>query len=280
MVLAGLEKGFSVLGFSAHGMYPFSSDWQMPIQSYTAYVAEVQRLAREYNNRIEILVGFEADWFPPLSSPDRRIYSPLGAQFLIGSVHYLSTDEGNRRAHRQNPQTTPDSYTGLPFTCFTVDGPETEVATGIASVFGGDGKRAVQAYFSAQRDMLASAQFDILGHCDIIRKRNGVLRFFDETESWYRRELEATAQAAAQAGTVVELNTGGIARGAIDDIYPSAEFLKILHSHDVPVIINSDAHCSKDLDCCFNRAAGAAKKAGYSETVFLSQGKWQNSPLY
>ena len=37
-------------------------------------------------------------------------------------------------------------------------------------------------------------------------------------------------------------------------------------------MINSDAHRAKDMDCAFDRAETAAKKAGYTEVLFLDAG--------
>ena len=121
--------------------------------------------------------------------------------------------------------------------------------------------------------------FLIWGHPDVIRKRNGILHFFDESESWYRSELVATANSAKHSGVIAEINTGGIARGAIDDVYPSADFLSLLHASGVPVMINSDAHRAEDIDCAFDRAENAAKKAGYTEVLFLDAGFIKNKKI-
>ena len=65
-----------------------------------------------------------------------------------------------------------------------------------------------------------------------------------------------------------EINTGAIARGAMDDTYPSQQFLELLHNYGVPICINSDAHTTDGLDCAFDRAAALAKKTGYTELVY------------
>jgi histidinol-phosphatase (PHP family) len=245
MVLAALDKGMDILGFSAHGMYPFASYWHLPVQHYGAYTAEIQRLKEKYRSRITILLGFEADYLPPLTTPDKKRYAPFGAEYLIGSVHYAAGG------------------------AFCVDASAQEVADGIARYYGGDGKKFVCAYYKTVREMMASCDFDIVGHIDVIRKRNGELRFFDETEDWYAHEIELTAKQAAQSGLIVEINTGGIARKAINDVYPSLQFLTLLKKYNVPVMINSDAHNANDIDCAFDFAEERAKQAGYK---FREQG--------
>ena len=93
-----------------------------------------------------------------------------------------------------------------------------------------------------------------------MRKRNGVLKFFDENESWYKEELRMTALTAAKTNVIAEINTGAIARGVMDDTYPSEEFLEIIYDLGIPVCINSDAHTTAGIDCAFDRAIQLAKK--------------------
>ena len=157
---------------------------------------------------------------------------------------------------------------------------ETEkVKNGLENIFFGDGKKMVQTYFDHQRQMLKSCDFDIIGHIDLIRKRNAALKFFSETDSWYKNELQATAKEIAKAGVVVEINTGGMSRGAIDSPYPSLEFLKILKKLDVPILFSSDAHSSEHLVYGFDVAADLAKKAGYSERYYLTTTGWNKIAL-
>lgn len=247
---AASAKGFASLGFSSHAMRPFSDTWHIAPREYGAYVKAVRDAQKEFEGRLEILCGFEADYIPGMTVPRMSDYADLGADFLIGATHYIMSRDGN----------------------FTVDEDARGVKAGIDNLFGGSAKEAVCVYFSLQREMLQKGDFAIWAHPDLFRKRNKELRLFDERESWYRGELVATANVAKHSGVVAEINTGGIARGAMDDVYPSADFLKILHDTGVPVTISSDAHRREDLDSAFDKAVGAAVKAGYSELVVLRAG--------
>ena len=249
IVKKAIEKKFDILGFSSHSMFPFGADWHISPYKFQEYTQEIQRLKESYKNKIQILLGFEVDYLSPLTFPKKEIYKGFSPDYLIGSVHYLTTDKG----------------------WFTVDGPVQELEYGLNDLFNGNGKKLVQEYFYTQRQMLSNGEFDILGHPDVIRKRNGVLHFFDETESWYKSEIEETAKAIAQSGVIVEINTGGIARGVINDTYPSLDFLKTLNKYDVPITINSDAHNAQDLDCAFDFAKKQAAEAGYKEVTYLQR---------
>lgn len=245
---AAAEKGFDILGISGHAMYPFAGGWHIALSDYPAYAAAVRAAAEKYRDALPVLLGFEADYIPGITVPTMAAYAQFRPDYLIGSVHYIVTENGH----------------------FCADDTAENLRSGIARCFGGDARAAVCEYFSLQREMLKKGDFAIWGHADVIRKKNGVLRLFDEKESWYRAELRATADAAAKAGVIAEINTGAISRGAMDDVYPSAEFLAMMRARGIPVTISSDAHRGCDLDCAFDRATAAAKNAGYSETAYLN----------
>ena len=253
MAQAAIRKGFQVLGFSSHAMYPFSDDWHIPTpDGYRAYLSEIGRLKEAYREQLEILTGFEADFIPGLTGPDlygKDGYGQFAPDFIIGSVHYVLGDGG----------------------FFEADGPLQETRERIGRYFGGDARRAVRAYFASERRMLAENRFTILGHADLVRKQNpaGAEPLFREDEDWYREELEETADAIAKAGVIVEINTGGMARGYMESPFPSPAFLSLLHRRGVPVTINSDAHRSEHLDFAFEQALTLAKQAGYTQLAWL-----------
>ena len=70
-------------------------------------------------------------------------------------------------------------------------------------------------------------------------------------------EVEATAEAIAASGKVVEVNTGAISRGWLDDAYPSASFRDLLRVKGVKFLLSSDAHAADAIDCAFDRFGDA-----------------------
>ncbi len=261
MAKAAFESGIQILGFSGHTAYPFASFWHIDTRNYDAYVYEVEQLKKEYSGKMEILLGVEAEYFPPISFCTKNIYEKYSLDFMIGSVHYLSV-QGKENGG-----------------CFTVDGPASEFYNGVQTYFCGNGKKAIQAYYSAQRDMIQHGDFDIIGHIDLVRKRNAELKFFDENDSWYRDELKETAKVVGKSGKVVEINTGGMARANLKTPYPSPDFLKLLKAEDVPITINSDSHSVDSIISHFDSAIAEAKEAGYTATHHLSNGKWQKCDI-
>ncbi len=233
---AAVEKGFGVLGFSSHMSFPEAGPCVLPPEKGPDYVADIRALADRYAGRIRILCGCEADYIPGVTDPDRSRYAHLGLDYVIGSIHYVIAPDGGRVPVDHTPEL---------------------LADGIRAHFGGSPEAFVRAYFSAERDMVARFEFDIVGHPDLVRKFNLRHPCFDEDAAWYRDELEATADAIAASKKIVEVNTGAISRGWLDDAYPSSGFRSLLRTRRVRFILSADAHSADAVDCAFDRFASA-----------------------
>lgn len=244
-VLEAIEKGFDLIGFSSHSMLPFSSDWHLNIQDYGTYSSEIERLKTTYSDKIKILKGFEADYIPGMTLPSFSTYERFKPDYLIGSVHYVYDEKGT----------------------FIIDASPDELQKMLKDVFNDNVKEMVSTYFSLQREMLNKGDFNIIGHPDLITKFNDELKLFDESESWYKSELIATADEIAKKGVIAEINTGAISRGYKKVPYPCKTFLELLKERNVPITINSDAHEKNALDCAFEDAIQLAKSVGYTEAV-------------
>ena len=234
MAEAAVAKGFDALGFSSHAMLPQDDvDWVLTPEKAVRYAAEVRALAEEFAPRLRILCGVEADYVPGGAEPSRAAYAAVSPDYIIGSVHFVRAADG---------------------AIVPVDHSPALLSDGIRDHFGGDAAAFVKAYFAAVRESLAF-DFDIVGHPDLVRKFNAKLPWFDETADWYRDELARTAGAVAASGKLVEVNTGAISRGWLDDAYPSPEFRALLRECGVRFVLGSDAHSADGLDCAFDRFA-------------------------
>ena len=251
MVEEAIKRNFDIIGFSGHSMYPFASDWHIAPREHLNYSAKIHELAQKYKDKIEIYCGYEADYIPGVCKPDLSFYKELGAEYLVGSVHYVVGKGGFIEA----------------------DGDFAKVREGIKKYFNNDVKLAVTTYFSLEKEMLEKGNFTFLGHADLFRKQNSKSLLFDTRESWYKEELLSLTKKIASSGVCVELNTGAIARGYLDLPYPDPYFLSLLHEHNVPVTINSDAHTTQHIDFWFEEAKEYIKKAGYKELMFFQSGK-------
>ena len=236
VVVSAMGKGFGVLGFSSHSTFPDDSACTVPAARLPEYFAEVRGLASKYSGRIKILCGVEADYIPGITDPDRSRYAEFAPDYIIGSVHYVIAPDGSRVPVDHSPELLQE---------------------GIRRCFGGDVESYLRTYFAQEREMVERFDFDIVGHPDLCRKFNEKHAYFDERADWYIEELKRTADAFAESGKLVEVNTGAISRGWLDDAYPSAMFRDMLRERGVRFVLNSDSHSADTLDCAFDRFGAA-----------------------
>lgn len=235
MVEAALARGFDEIGFSSHARLPDVVEGNLTPESAPAYAAEIRALAAKYADRIRVWLGVEADYIPGDTAPERARYAHLSPDYLIGSIHWVVAPDGGHVPVDHEPEL---------------------LVAGIRDHFGGDVRAYLRAYFAQNRDMVAKFDFDVMGHPDLVRKFNGRLRYFDETSDWYLDELRVTADAIAASGKIVEVNTGGISRGWMEDAYPSPAFRALLRARGVRFVLSSDAHFADGIDCAFDRFVG------------------------
>jgi len=239
MIQAAIAKGFETIGFSSHAMLPQDDvDWVLTPEKAPRYAREIRTLADEFKGLIRVLCGVEADYIPGGATPSHAAYAGIAPDYIIGSIHFIKAPDG---------------------TVFAIDHTPQILTDGIRDRFDGDSAAFVKAYFAAVREMVSSFDFEIVGHPDLVRKFNVKNPFFDEKADWYREELEKTADAVAASGKIVEVNTGAISRGWLNDAYPSPTFRKLLRDRGVRFVLSSDAHAADAIDCAFERFENAEK---------------------
>ena len=235
MLCAAMRLGFHTLGFSEHGHADYD-DCSMAGADEPRYREEVLRLRRKYAGQIAVLLGYEHDW---LSPPPKDAYD-----YVIESVHYLRAGGG--------------------YVC--VDDTREILEAAIEAHYGGDAYALCRDYFDA---ICASCASDaaILGHIELIMKFNERRDLFDDADPRYlRRALEA-ADCAGRSGKLVEVNTGAIARGYRTVPYPGEAMLRRLAELRAPVIITSDCHDARRLDCHFAETAALLTACGFRTAV-------------
>lgn len=260
-VISAIEHDIKILGFSSHSVYPNDLEFNMKTLDFENYCMNIDFLKLKYNNQIDIRLGFEADYIPHFCRPDFFAYRKFNPDFLIGSVHFLYNGESQLDK------------------VLAVDSSPAILMEGLKRIYKDDAKKLIGHYFDSEREMLRDCNFSIIGHPDLIRKFNGKIHFFDETEEWYKNELKETARAIKKAGVICEINTGALSRGYKDVIYPSDYFLSLLFEQGVPVMINSDAHDCNCIDFAFEQAYKKARNAGYKELARPENGNIVCTPF-
>jgi histidinol-phosphatase (PHP family) len=165
-----IELGIDIYGFSEHAPMDFDEGYRLSFDEMEAYRSDILSAKERYQDRIEILLGYEVDWLP--GHIDERV---LGAEvdFLIGSVHFIDK--------------------------WSFDNPE---------FIGGWEERSVdeiwQAYFEATEAMAKSGLFDIAGHFDLIK----VFKYLPKKD--IRLLAKNTLKAIKKSNMVLEVNSAGL----------------------------------------------------------------------
>ncbi|MCL2809423.1 MAG: histidinol-phosphatase [Treponema sp.] len=252
MCEAAYKKNLYAVGFSAHvpieKQIGRKSDWNLKEENVNEYVNEVRNAKKRWFGKLNVYLGFEADYIKGLRSPLDNDITSLNPDYLIGSAHFVSPKNG-----------------AAPF---TVDGPIEEFEKGLKEGYNGDAQALMNDYYDTQLEMIEAGGFDILGHADIIKKNcYGKNLWRQEDEINRQKEI---AKAAAKTGIVIEVNTGAINQKRFNEVYPSLSFLKIIKEFDIPVIITADAHKAEDIDGNYEIALQTLNLAGFSEHIIIN----------
>lgn len=254
MVEAALQLGFVDLGFSGHS--PASFDPTCPgVKSEIGYIDELNQLKSEYAAKINIAVGIEQDYFAPVAQPARYDY-------VIGAVHYVQKTDG---------------------TFVPVDGTPHHLLEVRDEMFGGDGIEMARAFYELTAQNVRHNHPQVVAHFDLIVKHNQNNRLFDENDPRYRdialQALDAVADELAAYGGIVEVNTGGMARGYRDAPYPARFLLRHLQQRGMRVMLNSDSHTTRTLNYGFEEALALLGRLNFGSVAVLERGEFVDKTI-
>ena len=249
MAAAAYAAGVQYYGVSCHSHTPIDLDMGYVLPAdMTDYRQSVLALRAEYAGRMEILLGLEWD-----SQSD---ITPEGFDYWIGSAHY----------QRQGGK------------AYAADWGEEAFTACRDEAFHGDALAVTEGYFREVR-RVAAMKPTILGHMDLITKLNAGNRFFDETSPRYEKAALEALHAADPKATLLEINTGGMARGYRDAPYPALFLLREWRAMGGRIILTSDSHSADTILYGYGDAINLAKAAGFEKSTLLTMGGQVECPL-
>ncbi len=226
-VLKAIALGFDEVGCSDHAPMPGNYDERHRMsleQYYSTYAPAVSELAERYRGRIVVRRGVEVDFFPGTEGWVKKFIRENDLDFVIGSVHFI-VDHGSEKA------------------LFGQDYREEEVES------------LHEEYFEAIKASAESGLFDIVGHCDLIKK-------FGQCSSKRIDEAAREAlKAIKKADLCIEINTSGL-RKPQGETYPSERMLAMAKELGIPLTLGSDAHKPAEVGSGFDVAVGLIEKYG------------------
>jgi len=251
VIAAAVEQQLISLGISSHAPLPFDSPWCMKYDQLPAYLAEIDLVKKDFPF-IEVYKGLEIDFIPRFIAPS-DFKSQLN--YTIGSIHFVEQFPDGRR--------------------WEIDGTHSFFMEGYETIFNKDIKAVLSRYFELTRQMVEESTPDIVGHLDKIKIQNGFTPLFDESESWYRDQIDQTLNVIKKNGSIVEVNTRGIYQKKSATPYPSPWILEQLYERQIPITLSSDAHHVTDLVNQFPETAITLNRFGFKKICILLHGRWQ-----
>jgi histidinol-phosphatase (PHP family) len=244
---AAIAGGLSVIGISDHSPY-FGSNEDRPqpaiamaTSEFPRYVEEVLRLKREYEAKIDVLLGVESDFFPEYADIYREEYKKYPFDYMIGSVHLsggVSIFNRNRwkKLNEQQKIEHKEEYYGL-----------------------------IQQ--SARKGM-----FHILGHIDAMK---GFYPAFSDIQT---PKVNETLKVIGECGVAIEINTSGSTKD-VGGWYPSDEILERALHYGVEVTFGSDAHVPSRVGDEWELVQKKLQEIGFKEWVYFKNQQKQVVPL-
>ncbi len=219
-VLAAIEKGFDVIGFSGHGYIP-DCTYCMSKEGTEQYVREINRLKAAYREKIKVLCGIEADI--------RTEFRREKFDYVIGSVH--------------------DVEIGGVF--YPVDSSPEHFKRAIEA-FDGDVYAFIENYYDRVKRVVKVTGADIIGHFDLVTKFNENGEYFSESDERYTRAMLSALDALIEEDVPFEINTGAMARGWRSAPYPALPIIERIFERGGRFVLTSDCHDRTKLDFGFD----------------------------
>ena len=95
-----IAEGLEVMGFSDHVpmAFPsgFRSHYRCPVELLGEYMETLTALREEYKDRIKILIGFEAEYYPAHFESMMAMLGEYGYDYLILGQHFVGNEEGEK----------------------------------------------------------------------------------------------------------------------------------------------------------------------------------------
>jgi histidinol-phosphatase (PHP family) len=178
----------------------------------------------KYKKQIRIKRAIEVDYLDWADEWNRRFIDENDFDFVIGSVHFVGP-LGEEKA------------------LFGRDYETKEVES------------LYEAYYQAIGASARSGLFDVIAHCDIVKKFGSFTSERVEELIWEAlREIK-------KAGICIEINTSGL-RKRERETYPGRSILARVRELEIPITIGSDAHAPGDVGRDLDQAIQLVKSFG------------------
>jgi len=227
VVEAAVAAGFSVFGVSEHAprseprfLYGTELEKGYTLErlhaEFGAYTAEIERLSAEFDDRLTVLRGFEAEIVPAATYREEMLAIRPRFEYMVGSVHYVDEVQ--------------------------IDGSPEEFETALAAA-GGLEPLAVR-YYEHVAEMAEALRPEVVGHLDLIRRRAPLDA--DLATPAITRAAERALEAVKAADAILDLNTAGWRKG-LGGPYPAPWLVEKAEAMGIGFCFGDDSHGPADV---------------------------------
>ena len=226
-ILHAISAKMKEIGCSDHSPMPngFDAQHRMTMEQFLqSYKPDVLALKDKYKGRIDVKFAVEGDFFPGTELWVKEFNSQHEFDYIIGSVHYLGEwgFDNPTFVHKYEERNVDEVY---------------------------------DQYYDHIKRSAAAKLFDIVGHCDLVKK------FGHRSSKNMEEVLREVFKVVKSADMAVEINTSGL-RKPVKEAYPSEQILRIIHEYNIPIALGSDAHSPGDVGRDFDIARQLVEKYG------------------
>lgn len=218
MTRAAVAEDFKYLGFTPHSPIPVESPCNMSIDAVMDYTAEIERVRKAFPG-IGIYKSMEVDYLGPEWGPSNELVKTWDLDYVLGSVHFVPTQEGKP---------------------VDIDGNPERFVRNLRALFHDDLRYVVDKFYDQTLSMIEEGGLDIIAHLDKIAANASIVDPDIESYSWYKAHVEKVIDAVSQQGLIVEINTKAYAKTG--RMFPAVTWWPKIIDKGLDVIVNSDAH--------------------------------------
>ncbi|MFW9771837.1 MAG: histidinol-phosphatase HisJ [Candidatus Thorarchaeota archaeon] len=247
-----IALNLDLIGFSDHFPYEFLQgiegipyeEYGMPLDEIEMYISTIERLKSNYEEEIEIKIGFELDFIQLQADAHKKYLNQYSERldYILGSVHILEGKTGFFAFDDSRFLKNYDLYGSI--------------------------EDLYLDYYTTLQNMVNSPDFNfnIISHLDLPKKFNRRPVISELIENQVLKTLELVKK----EDLVIEINTSGL-RKPIKEQYPSETILRKMYELDIPILLGSDAHHPDELGFEFRNIIKLVKKIGYNQLAYFNK---------
>ncbi len=217
-------------------------DVEKLVQDFEAYARDVTQLAEEFDGRLVVLRGFEAEVAPSDEYVDLMLdyRERFAFDYIMGSVHFVDD--------------------------VSIDGPKDDFE--LAEGMQGSVEKLAIRYYEEVAQMVRALNPEVVGHLDLIRK-NAPSQEEVQTPSIQDAALQAL-DVIREHDCILDINTAGYRKG-LGTPYPAPWLLQQARDRGIGFCFGDDSHGPDDVGAGIKEARRYLQENGIGELTTLTR---------